>query len=343
VQDGVVPQWIRVGENGSPAVQVQIYQQPSANNVAIATGVREALADYQPRLPPDVRLVNWYDQSTLVTESTGSVRDAILIGLGLAGLVLLAFLRSFRVTLVAMLVVPATLATTVLLLFMLGMSFNIMTLGGLAAAVGLVIDDVITMVEHLARRTGAKDALANGRDAVLAAGREFLPPLTGSSMATLLVFLPLAFLTGVTGAFFKALSLTMAAALIISYGLTALAAPVLTRLIVNFDKWQDPGMGPEGRVGRGHRWLLERLFARPWLLLFGVAPLLCSAGLPTTMSAAASCRRWTRAASCSTSTRSPAPPWTRRRANWPRSKPFSTRRQTSRPTPPGSALASAED
>ena len=145
----------------------------------------------------------------------------------------------------------------------------------MAAAVGLVIDDVITMVEHLARRAGAgKDAAADGQDAVLAAGREFLPPLTGSSMATLLVFLPLAFLTGVTGAFFKALSLTMAAALIISYILTALAAPVLTRLIVNFGKWQDPRIGPEGRVGRGHRWLLERLFARPWLLAFGVVPLL---------------------------------------------------------------------
>jgi len=274
VQDGVVPQWIRVSENGAPAVQLQIYQQPAANNVAIAAGVRKALAGYQPRLPPDVQLVNWYDQSTLVTESTGSVRDAILIGLGLAGLVLLAFLRSFRVTLVAMLVVPATLAVTVLLLFVLGMSFNIMTLGGLAAAVGLVIDDVITMIEHLARRAGAKDAAANGVDPVLAAGREFLPPLTGSSMATLLVFLPLAFLTGVTGAFFKALSLTMAAALIISYGLTALAAPVLTRLLVNFDKWRDPGAGPEGRVGRGHRWLLQRLFARPWLLAFGIAPLL---------------------------------------------------------------------
>ena len=274
VQDGVVPQWIRVGENGSPAVQLQIYQQPSGNNVAIAAAVRKALASYQPRLPPDTKLVKWYDQSTLVTESTGSVRDAILIGLVLAGIVLLAFLRSLRVTLVAMLVVPATLATTVLLLFMLGMTFNIMTLGGLAAAVGLVIDDVITMVEHLARRAGAAKQAATTGDSVLAAGREFLPPLTGSSMATLLVFLPLAFLTGVTGAFFKALSLTMAAALVISYILTALAAPVLTRLIVNFDKWQDPGTGPEGRIGRGHRWLLERLFARPWLLAFGVAPLL---------------------------------------------------------------------
>ena len=271
VLDGTVPQFIDVGEDGAPAVQLQIYQQPDANTVAIASAVRKALAGFQDRLPTGVKLIKWYDQSTLVTNSANSVRDAILIGLGLAGLVLLAFLRSLRVTLVAMLVVPATLMTTVLLLFGLGLTFNIMTLGGLAAAVGLVIDDVITMVEHLARRAGADGA---GGDSVLAAGREFLPPLTGSSTATLLVFLPLAFLSGVTGAFFKALSLTMAAALVISYVLTALAVPVLTRLIVNFDRWKDPGEGPEGWVGQAHRWLLERLFLRPWLLAFGVVPLL---------------------------------------------------------------------
>jgi len=274
VSDGVVPQWTRVSEDGRPAVQFQVYQQPDGNTVAIAGAVRKALAAYQPRLPAGVTLSNWYDQSTLVTDSAGSVRDAILIGLVLAGLVLFAFLRSLRVTLVAMLVVPATLATTVLLLFTLGMTFNIMTLGGIAAAVGLVIDDVITMIEHLARRAGGRGAAEDGEDIVLAAGREFLPPLTGSSAATLLVFLPLTFLSGVTGAFFKALSLTMAAALIISYALTALAVPVLTRLIVDFKRWKDPGQGPEGRVGHAHRWLLERLFRSPWLVALGLAPLL---------------------------------------------------------------------
>ena len=272
VRDGAQPQWIRIGEDGHPSVQFQVYQQPSGNSVAISAAVREALADDRPQMPAGVTITKWYDQSMLVTQSTASVRDAVLIGLGLAGLVLYAFLRSLRVTAVAMLVVPATLAITVLLLEMLGMTFNIMTLGGIAAAVGLVIDDVITMVEHLARRAGQNNP--GGGDAVLRGGREFLPPLSGSSTATLLVFLPLVFLGGVTGAFFKALSLTMAAALIISYGLTALAVPVLIRLLVNFDSWKDPGDAPEGRVGRAHRAALHALFARPWLLLLGLAPLL---------------------------------------------------------------------
>ncbi len=281
VRDGVVPQWIRVGEHGQAAVQFGIYQQPNGNNVAISAAVRKALTDFQPQMPPGMKLSKWYDQSGLVTASTASVRDAVLIGLGLAAVVLYGFLRSFRVTLVAMLVVPATVAITVLLLFALGLTFNIMTLGGIAAAIGLLIDDVITMIEHIARRAGAREARSGERggsedtgDVVLRASREFMRPLTGSSAATLLVFLPLGFLTGVTGAFFKALSLTMASALIISYALTALAVPVLARLIVDFDRWNDPGAGPEGRVGRAHRWLLEGLFRRPWLVALALAPLL---------------------------------------------------------------------
>jgi len=276
VQDGVQPQWLRVGEDGHAAVQFEVYQQPSGNSVAISAAVRKALAAFQPQMPSGITLSKWYDQSILVTQSTGSVRDAILIGLVLAGVVLFAFLRSLRMTLVAMLVVPATVATTVLLLSVLGMSFNIMTLGGIAAAIGLLIDDVLTMIEHIARRAGRSETPEDGdtRDTVLRASREFLSPLTGSSTATLLVFAPLVFLSGVTGAFFKALSLTMASALIISYAFTALAVPLLTRLIVDFDRWKDPAAGPEGRVGRAHRWLLERLFARPWLIAIAVAPLL---------------------------------------------------------------------
>lgn len=274
VQTGAVPVWQRIVEDGKPAVLFNIYEQPDGNAVQIARQVQEKLAGV--KLPAGVKLVNWYDQSELVTQSVASVRDAVLIGLALAALVLLLFLRSWRVTLVAIIVVPATLATTMLVLSILGMSFNIMTLGGIAAAVGLLIDDVIVMVEHIARRAGEMkpDGEVAGNAAVIPAAREFMAPLTGSSLATLIVFLPLSFLTGVTGAFSKALSVTMAAALAISWAMTAFVVPVLVRWLVDFRTWRDPGVAGEGRLAVIHDKGLDRLSARPWLLLVILVPLL---------------------------------------------------------------------
>ncbi|RUN78599.1 efflux RND transporter permease subunit [Sphingomonas sp. TF3] len=274
VQEGAVPVWQRIVEDGKPAVLFNIYEQPDGNAVQIAQAVQQKLAKLA--LPSGVRLVCWYDQSALVTEAVASVRDAVLIGLVLAALVLLAFLRSWRVTLIAAIVVPTTLAATVLVLSVLGMSFNIMTLGGIAAAVGLLIDDVIVMVEHIARRAGASgaDGTPRGAAAVIPAAREFLAPLTGSSLATLIVFVPLSFLTGVTGAFSKALSLTMAAALAISWAMTAFVVPVLVRWLVDFDTWHDPGEGKDDRIARLHSRALDRLNARPWLLAVIAVPLL---------------------------------------------------------------------
>jgi multidrug efflux pump subunit AcrB len=273
VQNGVMPQWQRIVEDGRPAVLFNIYEQPDGNAVQIAQAVQQKLSGL--RLPPGVKLVNWYDQSQLVTQSVASVRDAVLIGLVLAALVLLWFLRSWRVTLVAVIVVPATLAVTVLVLSVLNMSFNIMTLGGIAAAVGLLIDDVIVMIEHIARRAGAADADGRpaGDAAVIPAAREFLTPLTGSSLATLIVFLPLSFLTGVTGAFSKALSVTMGAALAISWAMTAFVVPILVRRLVDFRHWRDPASTGEGGIGVLHSRVLDGLLDRPWLLA-AAAPLL---------------------------------------------------------------------
>ncbi len=274
VQPGVMPQWTRTIEDGQPAVLFSVYEQPDGNAVQIAQAVQQKLAAF--KLPAGVRLANWYDQSQLVLQSTASVRDAVLIGLVLAGLVLILFLKSWRVTLIAILVVPATLMTTIMVLSATGMSFNIMTLGGIAAAVGLLIDDVIVMVEHIARRAGADDGHGHvaGDQAVLPASREFMQPLTGSSLATLIVFLPLSFLSGVTGAFSKALAVTMAAALAISYLMTAFVVPVLSRWLVDFNKWRDPSKPGKDWLGRNHRRLLIVLIRRPIILAIALVPLL---------------------------------------------------------------------
>jgi CzcA family heavy metal efflux pump len=276
VTDGTVPQWVRVVEDGKNAVLFQVYEQPDGNAVQIAGLVRDKLTAF--KWPDGVNVSNWYDQSTLVVESAGSVRDAVLIGLVLSAFVLFLFLRSWRVILVAVLVVPATLSITVLLLQVTGQSFNIMTLGGIAAAVGLIIDDVIVMVEHIARRAGAlarpHDDIPLGRDAVLPAGQEFLPPLIGSSLATMIVFVPLAFLSGVTGAFSKTLAITMAAALLISMLMTAFVVPVLARSLIDFRTWHDPAADKAGWYVRMHGKLLDGLFRQRWLLLVIFLPIM---------------------------------------------------------------------
>jgi CzcA family heavy metal efflux pump len=276
VKDGEVPQWVRVVEDGKNAVLFQVYEQPDGNAVQIAGLVRDKLSTF--KWPEGVTVANWYDQSTLVVESAGSVRDAVLIGLVLSGIVLFLFLRSWSVILVAVLIVPATLLTTVLLLLATGQSFNIMTLGGIAAAVGLIIDDVIVMVEHIARRAGALarpyDDIPLGRDAVLPAGQEFLPPLTGSSLATMIVFVPLAFLSGVTGAFSKTLAITMAAALTISWAMTAFVAPLLARSLINFRTWHDPAADRTGWFVAAHGKLLNGIFRHRWLLILIFAPIM---------------------------------------------------------------------
>ena len=274
VSDGMVPQWIKVNADGRPAVLLNIYQQPGSNSVQIARDVRAKFAAFHSQLPPGVKLANWYDQSVLVTDSAASVRDAILIGTALAVLVLLAFLRNVKVTLIAAIVVPTVLAATVVLLYALSMSFNIMTLGGMAAAVGLIIDDAITMIEHIMRRLRGAEAGADHHGRVMAAALEFMRPLAGSSASTIIIFVPLAFLTGVSGAFFKALSLTMAAGLIISFFVTWLAVPLLAdRFLNEKDANQKEGGRVTDWMHRRYEALMRRVLNRPILILLFVVPL----------------------------------------------------------------------
>jgi len=266
------PRWNRVTADGHKAVIVQIYQQPGGNTVQIDRELKTKLADFRKHLPPDVTIAKWYDQSELILASAASVRDAILIGIVLAALVLLLFLRSLKITLIAVIAVPAVLASSVLLLYVLGMSFNIMTLGGMAAAVGLIIDDTIVMVEHIIRRLRGGAGEHHGK--VMAAAQEFSKPLTGSSASTIIIFLPLAFLSGVTGAFFKSLSLTMAAGLFISFFVARLAEPLLADYFLTArDAGQKEGGRPTEYVHRAYEALMRRLLVKPWLVVCVIVPL----------------------------------------------------------------------
>ncbi len=273
IQDGVEPRWNRVVADGQDAVVVNVYQQPDSNTVQIASDLKTRLAEFRTRAGSDLDIRTWYDQGDLILASARSVRDSILIGIGLAVLVLFLFLRNVRVTLVAALTVPVVLAITLLILQALGKSLNIMTLGGMAAAVGLIIDDAIVMVEHGIRRL--REQPEEHATMLLRAGREMASPLTGSSLVTIVIFAPLAYLSGVTGAFFRALSLTMAIALIVSYVVAFLGVPIFAHLLLRRRDAEGEDVRPWlARVLAAYERVLRRILRRPVWILAGVIPLL---------------------------------------------------------------------
>lgn len=232
VKLGAAPDYTRVTADGKNAVLVQVFQQPGGNTVQIVKGIKQALKSYGDRIPQGVTVKNWYDQSELILASATSVRDAILIGVGLAALVLFVFLRNLKLTLVATIVVPAALAGVICVLFVMGRSFNIMTLGGMAAAIGLVIDDAIVLIEQMVRGLADESGEESSAGRARRAAAAFFVPFSGSSLATTLIFVPLAFLSGVTGAFFQALSITMAGALVFSYLISWFAIPVIADRLI---------------------------------------------------------------------------------------------------------------
>src|SRR5258705_7328042 len=229
VAAGVEPEYTLVTADGHPAALVNINRQPDANTVAVADEVKAALTAMRGQIPKDVRAAAYYDQSLLVRESINSVRDSILIGLLLSVVILYAFLRNWGTTFVAILVIPVTVLVTFLAMWLAGLSFDLMTLGGVAAAIGLVIDDAIVVVEniytHMARGQSR-------RTAVQSAVSEITVPIIGSTITPVVVFLPLTLLTGVTGVFFRSLALTMAVALLTSLVLALVFTPVLAERFV---------------------------------------------------------------------------------------------------------------
>jgi CzcA family heavy metal efflux pump len=272
IRDATRLEWTRVTADGRDAVLANIYQQPDGNTVLISKEIRKRLQQLRSTFPSDVHMSVWYDQSQLINASAGSVRDAIVIGVALAIVVLLLFLRNWKITLVVSIAVPAVLAATALLLLVFHMGLNIMTLGGMAAAVGLIIDDGIVMVEHIVRRLRLQPE--HDHRIIPTAAEEMLPALTGSSLATIVIFAPLAYLSGVTGAFFKALSLTVACSLIVSYFFAAAAVPVLSDAFLGA---RDAAKEDVGRAFKAvlaaHERILRLFLRRPVLLLAVIVPL----------------------------------------------------------------------
>jgi len=224
VERGPEPVFNVVTAEGKTAVLLNIRSQSDGSTLDIAKALQKVLQELKRELPPDMKTAYYYDQSLFVRASVDSVWDAIGFGLILSVFILYFFLKNWGITFTAILVIPVTVLITLLAMEAVGLSFNLMTLGGIAAAIGLVIDDAIVVVEAISVK------LASGlrrREAVQAGLGEIIVPIVGSTLTPVVVFIPLAFLEGISGVFFRALALTMVVALLTSLVLAVTLTPSL--------------------------------------------------------------------------------------------------------------------
>jgi CzcA family heavy metal efflux pump len=297
IAPSTAPVYTVVTANGKPAVLLNVDRQPESNTLEVANEVHALIQELTPTLPPGVRLEPFYDQSTIVHDSIASVRDAVLLGILFSSVILVLFLRDWGTSLVAGLVIPVTLFATFIVLKATGQSFNLMTLGGLAAAVGLVIDDAIVVLENIVLH---RDAGQNRFEAIQSALRELTVPLIGSTVTPIVVFLPLISITGVTGSFFRALAITMTVSLFVSLILALTWTPTLSLYLVRrkgkgAPQEVDAEGGPDaarllaaeeahlsgffGRIIAFYGRVMQAVLKRPWTLVASASAIVAMAVL----------------------------------------------------------------
>jgi multidrug efflux pump subunit AcrB len=231
VRLGIAPLTTQMAYDAKHGVAISFYALPGADAVRVARTINARFAALAPQMPSDIVAHRYWDASDLIVASQASLRDAIVVGALLALGVILFFLRDWRMTLVAALVIPAAMTIAILAISLFGETLNIMSVGGLAIAVGLIIDDAIVVVEGVARTREDAPELST-REAIVATMDRLVRPMLASTLATVVIFIPLSLLGGVPGAFFRALALTLSCALLVSLALAFFVTPLLVQRIV---------------------------------------------------------------------------------------------------------------
>jgi len=246
VERGPEPVFNVVTAEGVNAVLLNVRSQPDGSTLDIADGLRQVLHELKKDLPPDMRTAYYYDQSLFVRAAVGSVWEAIIFGLILSVGIIYLFLKNWGITLTAIVVIPVTVLITLVAMRVAGLSYNLMTLGGIAACIGLVIDNAIVVVEAIYAK------IAHGLprlEAIQAGIGEIFLPLIGSTLTPVVVFIPLAFLEGVAGVFFRALALTMVVALLTSLALAITLTPSLAAWFIRDRAKLEHGHAPKSEEG----------------------------------------------------------------------------------------------
>lgn len=254
-------EYIRVNANGKSALLIAVLKQPSANLIRVSNDIQAKVKDLNKLLPKGVTMKPYYIQADFVSDSIRSVAESLLIGLLLAISVAIIFLRSFKASAVILITIPITVALSLIVIYLCGYTFNIMTLGAIAAAIGLIIDDAIVVVEQIHRTHEEHPGVAT-RSLLAQSIRYLFPAMAGSSLSTIVIFIPFILMSGVAGAYFHILTNTMIITLVSSFFVTWLILPVLYLLFSSDKKSKDGDKATEPMLHRSYGWVT--FFTRYW-------------------------------------------------------------------------------
>ena len=270
--------YMRINANGKPGVLLAVIKQPNANLVTMSAEMEAKVAELRRLLPKDVTIQPYYIQSRFVNDAVRSVTDSLFIGLALAIGVAILFLRSIRASATILLTIPVTLSLSLVVLYVMGYTLNIMTLGAVAAAIGLIIDDAIVVVEQI-HRTHEENPGEPTKNLLQKSISYLLPAMLGSSISTIVIFIPFLLMTGVAGAYFKVLTNTMIVTLVCSFFVTWIGLPVIYLLLGKKEKESAESVLPaDPEAHKPQRWV-SWFLQRPWVSVIFSAVLIAAIAL----------------------------------------------------------------
>jgi len=264
-------EYVKINANGKEGVQIAIFKQPNANLLVVSDAMKQKIAELKKILPADVSIQPFYIQADFVQDTIKSVSDSLWIGLILAILVAILFLRSIKATFTILITIPVTLCLTLIILFVIGGTFNIMTFGAIAASIGLIIDDAIVVVEQI-HRTHEEYPNEKSTELVGKAIKYLFPSMVGSSVSTIVIFIPFVLMSGVAGAYFKVMTDTMIITLVCSFFVTWLLLPVVYLLLSRKGETSKQETGHEVKRQAWVQFFIEK----PWVSLAIIAGLILS-------------------------------------------------------------------
>jgi CzcA family heavy metal efflux pump len=272
INEGI--EYTKINANGREGLLVAVIKQPNANLISLSDEMEAKVEQLRKILPQGVTIRPYYVQADFVNETVKSVTDSLWIGLALAIIVAIIFLRSLKASATILITIPVTICLTLIVIYVVGYTLNIMTLGAIAAAIGLIIDDAIVVVEQI-HRSHEEHPGEPSRTVVQKAIHYLLPAMVGSSLSTIVIFIPFEMMSGVAGAYFKVMTNTMIITLVCSFFVTWIFLPVIYLLLTNHKKERTQKKSIQPHEVKRQKWV-SFFIHKPYIsfiiiALFGVA------------------------------------------------------------------------